>query len=185
MAGVPDVAELMQRTAIEASPDLPRALQTARGLRHPRRTEALRRDGRTVGRLGARGSGCDHGPARPRLRSHHRPPDMGPMQFLPDTWARYASDGKGDGVADPQNLYDSTLAAARYLCSADHDLRDPTQAVTAILRYNNSMSYAHNVLGWPRPTQGPRYRATQSRSRSPRGLSCHPWHACGQSAILR
>ena len=40
---------------------------------------------------------------------------MGPMQFLPGTWARYASDGKGDGVADPQNLYDSTLAAARYL----------------------------------------------------------------------
>jgi hypothetical protein len=56
MAGVPGVAELMQRTAIEASPDLLRALQTARGLRHPRRAEALRRDGRTVGRLGARGS---------------------------------------------------------------------------------------------------------------------------------
>ena len=53
---MPGVAELMQRTAIEASPDLPRALQTARGLRHPRRAEALRRDGRTVGRLGARGS---------------------------------------------------------------------------------------------------------------------------------
>src|ERR1700759_434870 len=42
---------------------------------------------------------------------------MGPMQFLPGTWARYAADGDGDGVADPQNLYDSTLAAARYLCS--------------------------------------------------------------------
>jgi len=42
---------------------------------------------------------------------------MGPMQFLPGTWARYASDGDGDGVADPQNLYDATLAAARYLCS--------------------------------------------------------------------
>jgi membrane-bound lytic murein transglycosylase B len=73
---------------------------------------------------------------------------MGPMQFLPDTWARYASDGKGDGVADPQNLYDSTLAAARYLCSGGHDLRDPTQVMAAILRYNNSMSYARNVLGW-------------------------------------
>ena len=73
---------------------------------------------------------------------------MGPMQFLPDTWARYASDGKGDGVADPQNLYDSTLAAARYLCSGAHNLRDPTQVMAAILRYNNSMSYAQNVLGW-------------------------------------
>ena len=73
---------------------------------------------------------------------------MGPMQFLPATWARYASDGKGDGVADPQNLYDSTLAAARYLCSGGLNLRDPTQVMTAILRYNNSMSYARNVLGW-------------------------------------
>jgi membrane-bound lytic murein transglycosylase B len=73
---------------------------------------------------------------------------MGPMQFLPDTWARYASDGNGDGVADPQNLYDSALAAARYLCSGGHDLRDPAQVMAAILRYNNSMSYAQNVLGW-------------------------------------
>lgn len=73
---------------------------------------------------------------------------MGPMQFLPGTWARYASDGDGDGVADPQNLYDSTLAAARYLCSGGVDLRDQSQVLSAILRYNNSMPYARNVLGW-------------------------------------
>jgi membrane-bound lytic murein transglycosylase B len=73
---------------------------------------------------------------------------MGPMQFLPSTWARYASDGDGDGVADPQNLYDSTLAAARYLCSGGLDLRDQSQVMAAILRYNNSMPYARNVLGW-------------------------------------
>ena len=73
---------------------------------------------------------------------------MGPMQFLPGTWVRYASDGDGDGAADPQNLYDSTLAAARYLCSGGLDLRDPSQVLAAILRYNNSMPYARNVLGW-------------------------------------
>jgi membrane-bound lytic murein transglycosylase B len=73
---------------------------------------------------------------------------MGPMQFLPGTWARYASDGDGDGVADPQNLYDSTLAAARYLCSGGLNLRDSSQVMAAILRYNNSMPYAQNVLGW-------------------------------------
>lgn len=73
---------------------------------------------------------------------------MGPMQFLPGTWARYASDGKGDGVADPQNLFDATLAAARYLCSGGLNLRDPSQVMTAILRYNNSLPYAQNVLGW-------------------------------------
>ena len=73
---------------------------------------------------------------------------MGPMQFLPGTWARYASDGDGDGVADPQNLFDATLAAARYLCSGGLNLRDPSQVMAAILRYNNSMAYAQNVLGW-------------------------------------
>jgi membrane-bound lytic murein transglycosylase B len=73
---------------------------------------------------------------------------MGPMQFLPGTWARYVSDGDGDGVADPQNLYDSTLAAARYLCSGGLNLRDPSQVMAAVLRYNNSMPYARTVLGW-------------------------------------
>ena len=73
---------------------------------------------------------------------------MGPMQFLPGTWARYASDGDGDGQADPQNLYDATLAAARYLCSGGLNLRDQSQVLSSILRYNNSMPYARNVLGW-------------------------------------
>lgn len=73
---------------------------------------------------------------------------MGPMQFLPGTWSRYASDGDGDGKSDPQNLYDSTLAAARYLCSGGLNLRDPGQVMTSVLRYNNSVAYARNVLGW-------------------------------------
>ena len=73
---------------------------------------------------------------------------MGPMQFLPGTWARFAADGKGDGTPDPQNLFDATLAAARYLCSGGLNLRDPGQVMAAILRYNNSMAYAENVLGW-------------------------------------
>jgi hypothetical protein len=73
---------------------------------------------------------------------------MGPMQFLPGTWSRYAADGDGDGKADVQNLFDASLAAARYLCSGGLNLRDPSQVMAAILRYNNSMAYAQNVLGW-------------------------------------
>ena len=73
---------------------------------------------------------------------------MGPMQFLPGTWARYASDGNGDGKADIQNLYDASLGAARYLCSGNLNLRDRSQVLSSILRYNNSMAYAQNVLGW-------------------------------------
>jgi hypothetical protein len=70
------------------------------------------------------------------------------MQFLPGTWSRYASDGDGDGRADPQNLFDASLSAARYLCSGGLNLRNQAQVFTAILRYNNSMPYAQNVLGW-------------------------------------
>ncbi|MEZ0051728.1 membrane-bound lytic murein transglycosylase B [Mycobacterium sp. MAA66] len=73
---------------------------------------------------------------------------LGPMQFLPGTWARYASDAIGDGKPDVQNVFDASLAAARYLCSGGLNLRDSDQVLTAILRYNNSMAYAANVLGW-------------------------------------
>ena len=111
---------------------------------------------------------------------------MGPMQFLPGTWARYASDGDGDGTADPQNLYDATLAAARYLCSGGLNLRDQPQVLASILRYNNSMPYAQNVLGWAAayvtgvvpvdlpPSPGRRRRWATPTSRTPKawGPTC-------------
>ncbi|MFF0149082.1 membrane-bound lytic murein transglycosylase B [Amycolatopsis sulphurea] len=73
---------------------------------------------------------------------------VGPTQFIPSTWARYASDGNGDGVSDPNNIYDETLATARYLCSGGLDLSGlPAQAL-AVRRYNNSQSYVDTVLGY-------------------------------------
>jgi membrane-bound lytic murein transglycosylase B len=73
---------------------------------------------------------------------------VGPMQFLPETWAAYGSDGNGDGVADPNNVFDAALAAGKYLCADGGDLHDPNQRFRAILRYNNSAAYASNVLSW-------------------------------------
>ncbi|WP_228803930.1 lytic transglycosylase domain-containing protein [Nocardia higoensis] len=73
---------------------------------------------------------------------------IGPMQFLPSTWSRYSADGNGDGVADPHNVFDSALAAGKYLCSGGLDLTDPQQELRAVLRYNNSMAYAADVLSW-------------------------------------
>ncbi len=73
---------------------------------------------------------------------------LGPMQFLPGTWSRYASDGDNDGKADVQNVFDASLAAARYLCSGGLNLRGQADVMAAILRYNNSMAYARNVLSW-------------------------------------
>ena len=40
----------------------------------------------------------------------------GPMHFTASEWARYGSDGNGDGVKSPDNMYDATVAAARKLC---------------------------------------------------------------------
>ena len=41
---------------------------------------------------------------------------VGPMQFLPSTFASYGIDGDGDGVADVNNPADAVYSAARYLC---------------------------------------------------------------------
>lgn len=73
---------------------------------------------------------------------------VGPMQFLPATWKRYGADGNGDGVADPQNLFDAALATGKYLCDGRLDMRDVSQQTKAILRYNNSMAYVANVMAW-------------------------------------
>ncbi|MFD2799360.1 lytic transglycosylase domain-containing protein, partial [Prauserella oleivorans] len=72
---------------------------------------------------------------------------VGPMQFIPGTWARYASDGNGDGLADPQQIDDAALAAARYLCVGDRDMASADGWWTGIMSYNNSVEYAQKVFG--------------------------------------
>jgi hypothetical protein len=72
---------------------------------------------------------------------------VGPMQFIPGTWAMYGADGNGDGVADPQNVDDAALAAARYLCAGGGDLSTQTGRWNAVYRYNHSASYVSLVLG--------------------------------------
>ncbi len=41
---------------------------------------------------------------------------VGPFQFLPTTWAAVATDGNGDGLADPHNFWDAAAGAATLLC---------------------------------------------------------------------
>ncbi|MFP5376688.1 MAG: lytic transglycosylase domain-containing protein, partial [Acidimicrobiia bacterium] len=43
---------------------------------------------------------------------------VGPMQFIPSTWATAGIDGNGDGIRDPNNIFDATRATAAYLCRA-------------------------------------------------------------------
>ncbi|HEY2299712.1 MAG TPA: lytic transglycosylase domain-containing protein [Jatrophihabitans sp.] len=71
---------------------------------------------------------------------------LGPMQFIPQTWAGYGIDANGDGEADIFNINDAALAAARYLCANGGNLRTPAGQVRAILAYNHSNEYLAQVL---------------------------------------
>lgn len=81
---------------------------------------------------------------------------VGPMQFIPSTWIRINTDGNGDGVSDPNNVYDAALGTAAYLCRAvpsggldtDEGLRP------AFFSYNRSDAYVEKVLAWHRTYAG-------------------------------
>lgn len=70
---------------------------------------------------------------------------LGPMQFLPSTWAYSGVDGDGDGQADVMNPFDAVPAAALYLCrggagNGEQGLYD------AIFSYNHADWYVRKVL---------------------------------------
>jgi membrane-bound lytic murein transglycosylase B len=69
----------------------------------------------------------------------------GPLQFLPSTWRTWASDGDGDGRADPQDLDDAAYAASRYLCASGQDLATAAGWTDAVRSYNHSDSYVRAV----------------------------------------
>ena len=88
-------------------------------------------------------------PATPESSAWHGDPEwdhaVGPMQFIPDTWSRWAADGDDDGLADPHDLDDAALAAARYLCAGGHDLTTGEGWTAAVLSYNHAGSYVDAV----------------------------------------
>lgn len=91
---------------------------------------------------------------------------MGPMQFIPPTWASYAADGNGDGTADPQNIFDATKAAAHYLCNAGGaDLSGLAAQRRAVFAYNHLDSYVADVLA---------FAAAYQHGRSERSVSLVP-----------
>ncbi|MFL4493190.1 lytic transglycosylase [Streptomyces sp. VTCC 41912] len=80
---------------------------------------------------------------------------VGPMQFIPSTWSQggpggtgWGADGNGDGVKDPNNVFDATLAAGRYLCANGRDLSVQADLDRAVLGYNDSREYLQLVLSW-------------------------------------
>mgnify|MGYP002633898122 CR=1 FL=1 len=67
---------------------------------------------------------------------------IGWMQFMPATWETYATDGDGDGKADPYNPKDAIHAAARYLAAAGA----PEDWYDAVWAYNHADWYVQDVL---------------------------------------
>ena len=72
---------------------------------------------------------------------------VGPMQFIPSTWRRWAADANLDGEGDPQQIDDAALAAARYLCANGRDLAVAASWWAAVFSYNNSVPYGQKVFG--------------------------------------
>ncbi|WP_043263879.1 lytic transglycosylase [Streptomyces sp. CT34] len=80
---------------------------------------------------------------------------VGPMQFIPSTWSEggpdgtgWGADGNGDGIKDPNNIFDAALAAGHYLCAGGRDLTVPADLDRAVLGYNDSTDYLRTVLSW-------------------------------------
>ena len=83
----------------------------------------------------------DHGKLDGDTRWDHA---VGPFQFVPSTWAKWGSDGSGNGVASPDQIDDAALAAARYLC-ASGSMTSASGWRAAVFSYNQSDAYVNEV----------------------------------------
>ncbi|MEV4437940.1 lytic transglycosylase domain-containing protein [Streptomyces sp. NPDC049577] len=78
---------------------------------------------------------------------------VGPTQFIPSTWQSFGTDGNGDGVANPNNIFDAAASTARYLCAGNRNMDDAGDLDKAILSYNPSREYVNAVVAWMRTYQ--------------------------------
>lgn len=70
---------------------------------------------------------------------------VGPMQFIPTTWARWGSDGDGDGRVNPQDVDDAAYATGRYLCGTGKQLGSRDGWLRAVVTYNQSTAYVRKT----------------------------------------
>ncbi|GAB2457539.1 hypothetical protein GCM10027062_41870 [Nocardioides hungaricus] len=75
---------------------------------------------------------------------------VGPMQFLPATWATVGVDADGDGTRSADDIDDAALGAAVFLCAVPGDLTDRAGVRAALLRYNPSTAYVAEVIALER-----------------------------------
>ena len=70
---------------------------------------------------------------------------IGPMQFMPGTFAAYGVDGDGDGTKDAWDPEDAIFSAARYLCTGGAGA-GPDGVRQALFTYNHAQWYVDLVL---------------------------------------
>jgi hypothetical protein len=72
---------------------------------------------------------------------------VGPMQFIPSSWATFGVDGDRDGKADPFDIDDAAASAAKYLCRAGGgNLSSEASQRDAVYSYNRSTAYVDTVM---------------------------------------
>jgi hypothetical protein len=72
---------------------------------------------------------------------------LGPMQFLPSTWAEWGIDGFGPaGPPDIMNPFDAVPSAARMLCADGASAGTQDALRRAIFAYNHAQWYVNEVL---------------------------------------
>jgi len=72
---------------------------------------------------------------------------LGPMQFLPSTWAVWGIDGFGQtGPPNIMNPYDAVPSAARMLCADGATAGGSSSLANAIFDYNHANWYVNEVL---------------------------------------
>jgi membrane-bound lytic murein transglycosylase B len=71
---------------------------------------------------------------------------MGPLGLTPTEWRAYGIDADGDGILDPYDIDDASLALARALCSGTEDLSQRAGWNAAIARHHAGSAYAKSVF---------------------------------------
>jgi len=71
---------------------------------------------------------------------------MGPMRLMPSVWRAHAIDADADGILDPYDIDDASLALGRLLCSGTEDLGRLAGWNAALGRLHPGDAYARSVF---------------------------------------
>jgi len=70
---------------------------------------------------------------------------VGPMQIIPQTWAAWNVDANGDGDPNGQQIDDSVVSSANYLCYSSETMTTAEGWKQSLWSYNQLDSYAQDV----------------------------------------